>query len=414
MARHVEWEIKVTKLCNLRCAYCYEYEELGDPRRLSLAQWRAIIESARWYHETLARRNPDEPVSTRFVWHGGEASVLPVRYYEEVLDLQREVLGGIDYANHVATNLFRIRSDLLALWDRERFVVAVSYDGVRGARVAHGGKDSNAVVETNLKRLLSTPRTIGVNSVLTAVNLPHLIEIYRRLSDLAHNSAGTLYWNLIPVHSAAADHPRTAPYQLDPAATVSGLLELFRYWLDDPWPISISPLQQHYLAAVRKLLGAPERRFPRREFGETSLMINTDGHLYPFRDAYDRAKSLGCLFERPLRLLIEESAYASSLERTEHDTAELCGGCMYDGHCNHAALIHGHRGREGERCGLTFALLQAIEAEVRDRGIIALVHHAGPQSAPNHQFLFPNRSLTPTPTGVSRFDPPRPPGRPGP
>jgi MoaA/NifB/PqqE/SkfB family radical SAM enzyme len=60
MARHIEWEIKVTKLCNLRCAYCYEYEELGDPRRLSLAEWRAIIESARWYHETIARRNPAE------------------------------------------------------------------------------------------------------------------------------------------------------------------------------------------------------------------------------------------------------------------------------------------------------------------------------------------------------------------
>jgi sulfatase maturation enzyme AslB (radical SAM superfamily) len=314
--------------------------------------------------------------------------VLPVSYYEEVLALQREALGGIDYTNHAATNLFRVRPDLLAFWDRERFVLAVSYDGARGARVTLAGKDANAVVEANLRRLLATPRIVGVNSVLNASNLPHLIEIYDRLRDLVRNSPGTLYWNLIPVHSTAADHPRTAPFQLDRAAAVSGLLELFSHWLDDPQPISVSPLQQHYLAAVRKLLGAPQRSFQRREFGEASLMVNTDGYLYLFRDAYDRAKSLGCLFERPLWDLVEEPAYAASLERTEQETAGLCGGCMYDGQCNHAALIQGHSERSGDRCGLTYALLQAIEAEVHDRGIIGLVRHADPQSVPNHRFLF--------------------------
>ena len=27
--RVIEWEIKVTKFCNLRCTYCYEFDELS-------------------------------------------------------------------------------------------------------------------------------------------------------------------------------------------------------------------------------------------------------------------------------------------------------------------------------------------------------------------------------------------------
>src|SRR5207248_986987 len=49
--RLMEWEIKVSKLCNLRCKYCYEFDELGDPRRISIDGWRCILKSVRWYQE---------------------------------------------------------------------------------------------------------------------------------------------------------------------------------------------------------------------------------------------------------------------------------------------------------------------------------------------------------------------------
>ena len=303
MARALEWEIKVTKLCNLRCAYCYEYDELGDPHRLSLKEWRAILDSARWYHETIALRNPDEPVTTRFVWHGGESSVLPLSYYQKVLALQRGVLAGIDFVNHVPTNLFRIKPELLAFWDREGFVMAVSYDGAPGPRVTLGGENSDAVVAANLRKLLATPRLIGLNSVLTGANLPHLIDIYERLRALVHNSAGSLYWNLIPLHATSTDHPRTVPYRLDPTEAVAGLLKLFNHWLDDEQPVPVLPLKPYYFAVVRKLLDTPQRRFPRREFGETSLMVNTDGQLYLYRDAYD----LGEIPGLPLRTAVASS-----------------------------------------------------------------------------------------------------------
>ena len=80
--RTMEWEIKMSKLCNLRCTYCYEFEELDDRRRISLDGWRSILESARWYQHELELQHPDEEITTRFVWHGGEPSMLPLGYFE--------------------------------------------------------------------------------------------------------------------------------------------------------------------------------------------------------------------------------------------------------------------------------------------------------------------------------------------
>lgn len=39
----MSWTVKVSKLCNLRCRYCYEWEGLANPARISLAEWAKIL-----------------------------------------------------------------------------------------------------------------------------------------------------------------------------------------------------------------------------------------------------------------------------------------------------------------------------------------------------------------------------------
>src|SRR5258708_31826009 len=110
--RKMQWEVKVSKLCNLRCQYCYEFAELSDRTRIGLKGGRAIFERARWYQEKLEGQNPDEFIHTEFVWHGGEPLLLPLSYYQDVLALQRDILGVANinriYSNHVPTNLLTL------------------------------------------------------------------------------------------------------------------------------------------------------------------------------------------------------------------------------------------------------------------------------------------------------------------
>ena len=39
--------VKISKFCNLRCSYCYEFEELGQRRRMSLADLHAFFTNVR-------------------------------------------------------------------------------------------------------------------------------------------------------------------------------------------------------------------------------------------------------------------------------------------------------------------------------------------------------------------------------
>jgi uncharacterized protein len=164
--RTIEWEIKVSKLCNLRCTYCYEFDELDDKRRISLEGWRAILESTKWYQGEIERRFPGQEIKTRYVWHGGEPLLLPLSYYREVLQLQREILGsqnvGTRYTNHVPTNLYAVSPETLKFLKEERFQIAVSYDAIAGVRVLGSGAPTEGRVLDNLKLLLADGWRVGV------------------------------------------------------------------------------------------------------------------------------------------------------------------------------------------------------------------------------------------------------------
>jgi uncharacterized protein len=44
------WVVKLSKLCNMRCSYCYEWNELGNPARMSPELWRQVLQAAVDYH----------------------------------------------------------------------------------------------------------------------------------------------------------------------------------------------------------------------------------------------------------------------------------------------------------------------------------------------------------------------------
>ena len=96
-------------------------------------------------------------------------------------------------------------------------------------------------------------------------------------------------------------------------------------------------------------------------------MVNTDGYVYIFSDAYQKEKSLGCLFEQGFEQIMQSRAYAQSLDREEALAARLCSGCPYDGYCNHEPLANGHRDESGERCAIGFSLHQRIESILAER-----------------------------------------------
>ena len=134
-----EWVIKASKFCNLRCKYCYEWNELAKHERMSLSLWARILDTIRTLNERTEQEMGSD-LTDIIVWHGGEPTALPNDYLEDVIRLQREKLprswfesGRIK--NRIQTNLYSLSDYKLEFLKRNDFGIGVSFDVVPGARL---------------------------------------------------------------------------------------------------------------------------------------------------------------------------------------------------------------------------------------------------------------------------------------
>ena len=79
---NITWAVKASKLCNLRCRYCYEWDDLSNPARMPVEGWARVLTAARRYHDLHAARFGGR-YTTAIVWHGGEPLLLPRPYRRE-------------------------------------------------------------------------------------------------------------------------------------------------------------------------------------------------------------------------------------------------------------------------------------------------------------------------------------------
>lgn len=154
--------MKSTRLCNLRCAYCNSWRS-GPGQKMSF--------------ETLARATIGalQVQSTKqvdFVWHGGEATLLPIQFYENALWLQRHYNGrGVIVKNSIQTNAVQLSDEWIDFLAKHDFGVGVSIDGPpelhdRFRRDIRGIETSRRI-EKNIAKLLSAKINIGFLLVVT-------------------------------------------------------------------------------------------------------------------------------------------------------------------------------------------------------------------------------------------------------
>src|SRR5215467_1760411 len=123
--KKLEWVVKASKFCNLRCAYCYEWDSLADPVRIPVEAWRRVLDAIRTYHLKL-QQQLRKNVQSRLIWHGGEPLALPLSYLDEAMALQHEMLANLDHRILLQTNLFRLNSGMLDLLRRHNVGLGVS------------------------------------------------------------------------------------------------------------------------------------------------------------------------------------------------------------------------------------------------------------------------------------------------
>ncbi|GKS57239.1 hypothetical protein YTPLAS18_07660 [Nitrospira sp.] len=360
------WTVKVSKLCNLRCRYCYEWNDLDNPIRLTFSEWTKVLIAIAEQHNRQASRFGERGRSY-IVWHGGEPLLLSPGYFEDVIRLQREILpaGCLwrgDIRNVLQTNLYKLQDEHLEMLERQRFEIVVSLDDVPGVRVTAAGVDSQGTVLANLARVLERQIPVTGAVVLASHTKGRLMDIYRQFRQ----------WNVPFRVNPITPAPPSAPISglmLSEAEMTDALGELFVYWLDSGAALWVEPLFSALQTVLLRMTGLERRPYRRRQDGDSRIIVDTDGTLYASLDRYVVGHAMGNIFTQPLVDIIEGSAYEASLQREEQRVQIRCASCHYQGPCNSIPLTQSSYEARQEGCGVYAGLCRFIESFLRDDGL---------------------------------------------
>ena len=329
--KSVEWVLKASKFCNLRCAYCYEWNSLGDRERISIDRWRRILDAVRRYHERLEQRR-GAAVESRLIWHGGEPLTLPPTYLDEVMALQHAALDGLTHDVLLQTNLYRLSDAILDVLLRHRVRLGVSMDVVGGARLDRGGHETEAAVVANMDRLERLGIAYGAITVVAKHN-------HRRLRDVhdfwARRRVG---FRVLPLFDGPAERP-AGLFEVSDEGLVDALSDLFDHWLESGAVVDVLPLSEWLGNVLRKLLGVRRPVYDRRRTGERVFLVETTGDLYQTDERGRPELRLGNVTTETIDQILASDAYEASVRRTEAKAARFCGDCHHYGFC-HGYPVH--------------------------------------------------------------------------
>ncbi|MDA0560340.1 radical SAM protein [Burkholderia pseudomallei] len=318
----VQWVIKASKLCNLRCQYCYEFPHLADARRLEVGMLEAFFRHVAQHYAGVEQEQ-------EFVWHGGEPLLLGQAYFEAAFELQRRYLvpAGIKWSNSIQTNLTSLDDERIALL--KRFAnVGVSLDVIGGLRVNAAGRDSQDKVLECMQRLFKEGIDFGCIAVLSRANVGRVAQLHTFFSRLG------LSYRLLPIYRTGYPGQHDA-MGIRPEQILEAYKTVFDLWCEDPVEIQIRPIEDFVTAAVRRMMGAGYRRNRYiKKPAESLFIVDTDGGLYSNADAYMDSMCYGNITTAPLSALLESQGYRKTRREREDRSQGACAHCSWHGACS--------------------------------------------------------------------------------
>jgi uncharacterized protein len=354
------WVIKLSKLCNLRCGYCYEWNELHNPNKMSLDLVEKISSAAEQFHRIQAGSAPS--AHTTIIIHGGEPFVLPPEYLRAVFGLVRSRLADLSHSIALQSNMYRVSDRHLDLCKEYRVRIGVSYDLISGVRLTPSGHDTEDRVDKNTRRAQKAGFNPGAVVVLAKHTAPHLREIYDFFV------ARGMPFRVLPLSDGPSERPQDL-FALSLQDAISAMCDLFDYWICGGRQIEVEPFKTYFRDALSHMLDVSVEKYDRLARGDYALFVDVDGLLYAERDAYDKTLALGNLNTQSISDILRSEAYKSSVRRETALTSERCASCELNDSCSGLHIIATKaRGAFDDPCSIAPAVIRHITARLLEWG----------------------------------------------
>jgi uncharacterized protein len=380
---HLELVVKISKYCNLRCSYCYEYAELGHRAVMSLENIARLFDNLSSFAPAKRPEVPDPEVhdldaALQFVWHGGEPLLVKLSYYEAIGALQKARLRGrFSYANVVQSNLTVLTDEHIKhLKDRLFFDhLGISFDVYGRHRIDSRGRTSAGRVLANLQRLQDNGVDAGGIAVLSRDTLPHIENIYRFYEGVG------MAFRILP-YSLESNPEQTSVHGLRPDEIVDALCRVFDLLLQSEEPIVVRPLDV-YLDYALSHIACGEDKFYDKGAEEKVFIVNIDGSTFG-DDAYVDDHCYGNLFDQTFEEILASKNRQRLIVEADERVSRHCGKCPFHGACSGAPVAeanpHTQRWLESYGCVVqkTVAhIVGRLEQTGLDRKVSAIVQGRG-------------------------------------
>lgn len=224
--------------CNLACGYCYYLEKkqlYSDVIRStkSVMSDATLEQFIKQYIE--AQRVP----VVSFTWHGGEALMRPVEFYERVIELQRKYAGGRQIDNCLQTNATLLDERWCRFFKENGWLVGVSVDGPKEFHDEYRRDRLKRPSFDRVMRGIELLNTYGVEwnalAVVNDYNADYPLEFYDFFKQI-----GCRYIQFTPIvervkNGALAgpgdDDAAVAPFSVSPRQWGDFLCAVFDQWV---------------------------------------------------------------------------------------------------------------------------------------------------------------------------------------
>jgi uncharacterized protein len=364
--RRVQFVIKVSKFCNLRCRYCYEYDHLSDKTRMSRENLERLYTNVASFYRKL-----DTPPEVEFVWHGGEPLLQSPSYYYETLSDQRRIFDDRAHKlrNVVQTNLTILDDERIELLRTAFDGIGVSIDLFGGLRVNAGGDDSVKKALPNLDRLRKEKIDFGCITVLTKANLGSVRKIVRFYDKLRITPV-----RFLPLFDGPLENQHKE-YEITHEEVLFAFKEIFEELLLLDSPIRVEPIHRYVNQVVHQHTpGSLTSKYDKRDW-EPVYVVDINGDLYSYAETYDPSFLHGNLFTTPLEDIVLGPGHTRAISAAEARMAQTCEKCRHYGHCDGYPIAEGagrHRKTQGAEleCVVEQGMLGYLEQRLTELGVI--------------------------------------------
>lgn len=177
--------------CNLACEYCY-YLEKGEPGKRQIMDDKTLELFVKQYIEA---QTVSEVV---FTWHGGEAMMRPLSFYEKAMELQNRYAGGRTIVNCLQTNGTLLTPQWCQFLKANGWLVGISIDGPREFHDEYRhtalGKPTFDSVMRGIRLLQQYGVEWNAMAVVNDYNVEHPREFYRFFKEI-----GCRYLQFTPI-----------------------------------------------------------------------------------------------------------------------------------------------------------------------------------------------------------------------